>query len=180
EHEGLLGWYEGGRRLDALIAIGEGKAAVDLIRRQVNIARTQSTPAPSAFLRLLVQYAETLEKTDAMAEAEFIWNEALDAIASAEIADEIAVQAYLRAGLLLVKMHNYDGAVAKLREAIRRAEELTAMDELSRQIVLADAWRGQSQAFEALGEFSQASNALDTLMNIKRHIRFIVFALGRS
>ncbi|MBV8354470.1 MAG: hypothetical protein JO101_04060 [Candidatus Eremiobacteraeota bacterium] len=115
-----------------------------------------------------------------MAEAEFIWNEALDAIASAEIADEIAVQAYLRAGLLLVKMHNYDGAVAKLREAIRRAEELTAMDELSRQIVLADAWRGQSQAFEALGEFSQASNALDTLMNIKRHIRFIVFALGRS
>jgi hypothetical protein len=73
-------------------------------------------------------------------------------------------------------MHHYDGAIARLKEAVRRTEELEDIGTLHRQIILAQAWRSQAQAFEALGEFSEASNALDVLMNVKRHIRFIVFS----
>jgi tetratricopeptide (TPR) repeat protein len=164
------------RLADALVTLGEGKAAVDLIRREVNAARS-SLPATSLTLfRLLSQYAAILESTDALAEAEFIRAEALEIVVSAQITTQEAVDAFLKYGLLLCKMHNYDGAVARLKEAVRRAEELEDIGSLHRQIILAQAWRSQAQAFEALGEFSQASNALDVLMNVKRHIRFIVFA----
>jgi hypothetical protein len=59
---------------------------------------------------------------------------------------------------------------------VRRTEELDGIGELHRQIILAQAWQSQAQALEALGEFSQASNALDELMNVKRHIRLLVFS----
>ncbi len=161
---------------DALVVLGEGKAAVDLIRGQVNAARA-SLPATSlALLRVLSQYAGVLESTDALAEAEFIRAEALDLVESAHVTTPDAADAFLRYGLLLCKMHNYDGAVARLKEAVRRTEELEGIGDLRRQIGIAQAWRGQAQAFEALGEFSQASNALDVLMNVKRQIRFIVFS----
>ncbi|MGH7707862.1 MAG: hypothetical protein ACREQC_11820 [Candidatus Binataceae bacterium] len=167
------------RLADALIALGEGKAAVDLIRRDVNSARTR--PGSSQrLLRLLGQYAGILESTDALAEAEFIRAEALEIVTSAEMTNQDALEAFLKYGILLCKMHHYDGAIARLKEAIRRAEELGSLGSLERQIILAQAWRSQAEAFEALGEFSQASNALDVLMNVKRQIRFIVFAPTRE
>src|SRR5579872_4646717 len=179
QREDLAAWYEESARLDALVAIGEGKAAVDSIRQRVNAARSSPSPSPLMLLRLLAQYGSILESTDALAEADYIWNEALEVVASHQIATREVVDAYLKHGLLHVKMHNYDGAVTKLKEAVRRVEELQDVSELDRQIVLAKAWRGQSQAFEALGEFSQASNALDVLMTIKRQIRFIAFSPTR-
>jgi len=175
EREDLAAWYEQMHRLDAMVAIGEGKAAVDRIRRQVTAART-NPPPPATFLRILGQYASTLESTDALAEAEFIRTEALEIVTASQMTCRDAVDAFLGHGLLLVKMHNYDGAIAKLDEAIRRAEALDGIEELDRQIIIARATRGKAQALEALGEFSQASSALDALMHIKRHIRFIVFA----
>jgi hypothetical protein len=63
-----------------------------------------------------------------------------------------------------------------LKEAVRRAEELEGIGALHKQIILAQAWRSQAQAYEALGEFSEASNALDVLLGVKRHIRFLVFS----
>ena len=165
------------RRCDALVALGEGKAAVDLLRRKVNVARS-SLPATSAtLLRLLSLYAGVLESTDGLAEAEFIRTEALEIVASAQMTTQDAIDAFLKHGLLLCKMHNYDGAVARLKEAVRRTEELDSLEALQQQIILAQAWRGQAQAFEALGEFSQASDALDALLNVKRKIRFIVFSM---
>jgi len=160
----------------ALVTLGEGKVAVDFIRRKVNTAR-KSLPTDSLMrLRLLSQYAEILESTDALAEAEFIRAEALEIAESGQVTPDDAVDAFLKYGLLLTKMHNYDGAIARLKEAVRRANELETMGPLQQQIILAQAWRGQAQAFEALGEFSQASDALDVLMNVKRQIRFLVFA----
>ncbi|MBV8073988.1 MAG: hypothetical protein JO140_01070 [Candidatus Eremiobacteraeota bacterium] len=163
-----------------MVELGEAKAAVDQVRRQVNAARAAPPPSAVELLRLLSQYAALLESADALAEADFIWNEALELVASSELAGLEAAEAFLRQGLLYVKMHNYDGAVAKLKEAARLAEELSGADELDRQIVLAKAWRGQSQAFEALGEFSAATNALDVLTGIKRQIRFIAFSPSRG
>jgi tetratricopeptide (TPR) repeat protein len=161
---------------DALVVLGEGKAAVDLYRRKVSVGRA-SLPANSPTLfRLLCEYAAILESMDALAEAQFIRAEALEIVEAAKLTSQEAADAFLKDGLLLCKMHNYDGAVAKLKEAVRRAQELDGIGPLHRQIMLAQAWRGQAQAFEALGEFSQASNALDILMNVKRHIRFIVFS----
>jgi tetratricopeptide (TPR) repeat protein len=164
---------------EALVALGEGRAAVDLIRREVNAARSLSA-APLTLLRLLSQYAGILESTDALAEAEFIRAEALEIVASAQMTTQDAVEAFLKYGMLLCRMHNYDGAIARLKEAVRRTEELDEIGALQRQIILAQAWRSQAQAFEALGEFSQASNALDVLLNVKRLIRFIVFAPTRG
>ena len=115
-----------------------------------------------------------------MAEAEFIRAEALEIVASAQMTTQDAVEAFLKYGMLLCRMHNYDGAIARLKEAVRRTEELDEIGALQRQIILAQAWRSQAQAFEALGEFSQASNALDVLLNVKRLIRFIVFAPTRG
>ncbi len=161
---------------DALVALGEGRAAVDLMRREVNVARSSFPAASVKLLRLLSQYAEILESTDALAEAEFIRAEALENVVTASITTQDAIDAFLKYGLLLCKMHNYDGAIARLKEAVRRTEALEDIGTLHRQIILAQAWRSQAQAFEALGEFSEASNALDVLMNVKRHIRFIVFS----
>jgi tetratricopeptide (TPR) repeat protein len=161
---------------DALVALGEGRAAVDLIRREVNVARSSLPTTSLTLLRLLSQYAGVLESTDALAEAEFIRAETLEIVVSAEITTRDAVDAFLKYGLLLCKMHHYDGAIARLKEAVRRTQELEDIGTLHRQIILAQAWRSQAQAFEALGEFSEASNALDVLMNVKRHIRFIVFS----
>lgn len=180
ERDEISQWHDYVGTLEALVKIGEGKAAVDAIRKKVNGAR-QRPPADSAkLLRLLALYATILEETDALAEAEYIRTEAIDSIVSAQLEDRGAAEAFLRHGLLLIKMHNYDGAVQKFREAIRRVDALTNIEELDRQIVLARIWRGMSEAFEALGEFSQASNAIDTLMNVKRQIRFQVFVISRE
>lgn len=164
------------RFAEALVELGEGKAAVDLIRREVNTARSSEPAASLTLLRLLAQYAAILERTDALAEADFIRAEALEIVESTQLATQDAVGAFLDYGLLLCKMHNYDGAVARLKEAVRRTEQLDDLGSLHRQIILAQAWRSQAQAFEALGEFSQASNALDELMNVKRNIRLLVFS----
>lgn len=165
------------RLANALVALGEGKAAVDLIRRKVNTARSALPAESMVLLELLSQYAAVLESTDALAEAEFIRAETLEIVESTRLRTQEAVEAFLNYGLLLCKMHNYDGAVARLKEAVRRTEELDSIGALHQQIILAQAWRGQAEAFEALGEFSQASDALDTLMHVKRHIRFLVFAI---
>jgi len=162
---------------NALVALGEGKAAVDLLRGKVKAARSSLPGTSPALLRLLSVYAEILESTDALAEAEFIRTEALEIVASTQTASQNAIDAFLKHGLLLCKMHDYDGAVTKLKEAVRRTEELDSLGALQQQIILAEAWRGQAQAFEALGEFSQASDALDALLNVKRKIRFIVFSM---
>jgi len=164
------------RFAEALVALGEGKAAVDLIRREVNAARSSMPAASLTLLQLLSHYADILESTDALAEADFIRAEALEIVVSTELTTQDAVNAFLKYGLLLCKMHNYDGAIARLKEAVRRTEELAGIGELHRQIILAQAWRSQAQALEALGEFTQASNALDELMNVKRHLRLLVFS----
>ncbi|MGH7661529.1 MAG: hypothetical protein ACRENA_11525 [Vulcanimicrobiaceae bacterium] len=163
-----------------MIAIGEGKVAVDMIRKVVDAARRREPQEPQELLGILTLYANTLEATDALAEAEFIWTEALEVVSSASLDTLKTADVFLRYGLLLTKMHNYDGAVAKLKDAIHRADALADVEELDRQILLARAWRGRAQALEALGEFEQASNALDALMNIKRKIRFLVFATSRG
>jgi tetratricopeptide (TPR) repeat protein len=147
-----------------------------LIRREVNVARSSLPESSPELLRPLAEYAAILESTDALAEAEFIRAETIEIITSAQVATQDAIDALLKYGLLLCKMHNYDAAIARLKEAVHRAEALDGLASLHRQIIIAQAWRGQAQAFEALGEFSQASNALDVLMNVKRHIRFIVFS----
>jgi tetratricopeptide (TPR) repeat protein len=167
-------------KLEALIAIGEGKVAVDMIRKVVDTARRRPPETPLELLQILKLYATTLEATDALAEADVVWAEALEGISAALLDTLDAADAFLHYGLLLTKMHNYDGAVARLKEAIHRADALTGVEELDRQILLARAWRGRAQALEALGEFEQASNALDVLMNIKRQIRFLVFATSRG
>lgn len=163
----------------ALVALGEPKAAVDFIRRKVNAARKALPEDAVMRLRLLSQYAEILESTDALAEAEYIRVEALEIVESGGVPAEDALDAVLKYGLLSIKMHNYDAAVARLKDAVRRAEELERLEPLQQQIILALAWRGQSQALEALGEFTEASNALDALVNVKRQIRYLVFAAVR-
>ncbi len=180
-HEDLTARYEEAYGLaDALLTLGEPRAAVDLIRREVNAARSSLPEVSLPLLRLLSQYARILERADALAESEFIWTEALDIVTSAQITSQEAIEAFLQYGLLLCKMHNYDGAIAKLKEAVRRAEGLESIGMLRRHIVLAQAWRSQAQAFEELGELSQASNALDVLLNVKRNIRFIIFSASRE
>lgn len=171
---------EAHRHAAALVVLGEAKTAVDLMRQRVSRARASLPPTSPALLRVLSRYADILESTDALAEAEFIRAEALEIVVSAELTTQDAAQAFLGYGLLLCKMHNYDGALARLKETVRRAETLDGIDELDRQIILAHAWRGQAQAFEALGEFSQASNALDVFMSVKRSMRFIAFAPSRE
>ncbi len=168
------------RLAEELVALGEGRTAVDLLRRAVDAARTTSGTSPVSLLRLLSQYASVLESTEAFAEADFIRTEALEIVAAERLETLDAFDAYLRHGMLLVKMHNYDGAVARLKEAIARAEGLENVGELHRQIMLAHAWRSRSQALEALGEFSEASAALDVLMNVKRQIRLLVFSVRRA
>lgn len=168
------------RLAEALVVLGEGKAAVDLMRRGVSAARASLPATSPERLRMLSRYAQILESTDALAEAEFIRAEALELVESAQLTTRAAVDAYLAYGLLLSKMHNYDGALARLKEAARRVEALDGIGELRRQIILAQAWRSQAQAYEALGEFSLASDALDVLMNVKRQIRFLVFAHSRG
>ena len=163
----------------SLVTLGEGKAAVDMMRRIVNNARRSLPTGSVSLFRVLSAYAGILESTDALAEAEFIRAEALEIVEAAQLATQDTVEGFLRYGLLLCKMHNYDGAVARLKEAVRRVEELDDIGELHREIIIAEAWRSQAQALEALGEFSQASNALDVLMNVKRQIRFLVFSMAK-
>lgn len=164
------------RHAQMLVALGEGKTAVDLMRRHVSRARASLAPGSPALLRALSQYAEVLEGADALAEAEYIRAEALEMAVSTESATLEAAEAFLCYGLLLCKMHNYDEAVARLKDAIRRVEELQDVDEVERQLILARAWRSQAEAFEALGEFSEASNALDVLLSVKRSLRFLSFS----
>jgi tetratricopeptide (TPR) repeat protein len=171
---------EAHRHAVALVVLGEGKTAVDLMRREVSRARASLPPTSLTLLRVLSRYADILESTDALAEAEFIRAEALEIAVAAQPATRDVVDAFLGYGLLLSKMHNYDGAVARLKETVQRADELDGIGELDRQIILAHAWRGQAQAFEALGEFSQASNALDVFMSVKRSMRFTAFAPSRG
>ena len=151
-----------------------------MMRAEVNAARGSLPPTSLELLRLLSQYARILASADAFAEAEFIWTEALEIVEAAEVTTREAVDALLEYGLLLGKMHNYDGAVARLKEAVRRADALDGIGDLRRQIIIAQAWRGQAEAFEALGDFSDASDALDVLLNVKRHIRFLVFSPSRG
>ncbi len=172
--------HEAYRLADALVTLGEGRAAVDLIRRELQLARSSLPTGSATLVRLLSEYAGILESTDALAEAEFIRAEALEIVASAQETTHETVEAFLRYGMLMVKMHNYDGAIARLKEAVRRTEELDGIGALHRQIILAQAWRSRAQALEALGEFSEASNALDVLMNVKRQIRFLVFSPSRD
>ena len=107
----------------ALVTLGEGKVAIDLMRRKVNAARRALTqPAPALF-RVLTDYAAILESMDALAEAEFIRAEVLEIVAAEQQPTQDGVEALLRSGLLLCKMHNYDGAIARLREAVSGAEE---------------------------------------------------------
>ncbi|MEO7038454.1 MAG: hypothetical protein ABI186_00315 [Candidatus Elarobacter sp.] len=168
------------RIAEALVVLGERKAAVDLMRRAVSAARSSMPATSRRRLRLLSRYGDILESTDGLAEAEFIRAEALELVEAAQLRTQDAVDAFLAYGLLLCKMHNYDGAIERLKETVRRAEELDGIGELQQQIILAQAWRSQAQAFEELGEFSQASNALDALMNVKRSLRFIVFSPSRG
>lgn len=177
--EDIVARYEESRRLDSLVEIGERRVAIDRIRRQVNGARTITPQSPLDFLLLLAQYARMLEIGDALAEADFVFSEAFEAADGRVLTREI-VDALLAHGLLLTKMHNYDGAVAKLQEVVRRAEALEDITELDRRLILAKAWRGISQAFEALGELSKASAALDAFTDIKREIRYIVFSASRK
>jgi tetratricopeptide (TPR) repeat protein len=167
------------RLAEALVALGEGKAAADLIRREVYAARSALPPDSIPLLRLLSLYAGVLETTDAFAEADFIRSEALAIVDATQLRTLDAVDAFLTYGQLLCKMKNYVPAIACLKEAAARVEALDGIDELRRQIVLAQAWRSLSEAFEALGEFSQASDALDVLTNVKRCIRFLVFSASR-
>jgi tetratricopeptide (TPR) repeat protein len=165
------------RLASTLVVLGERKAAVDMMRHKVSAARRSLPPTSLALFRILGDYAGILESTDALAEAEFIRAEAVEIVESLHLTTQEALEAFLAYGLLLCKMHNYDGAIAKLKEVVRRAEEADGVGALRQQLLLAEAWRSQAQAFEALGEFAQASSALDTLMNVKRHIRFLVFSM---
>ncbi|MBV8367758.1 MAG: hypothetical protein JO036_02325 [Candidatus Eremiobacteraeota bacterium] len=168
------------RHAQALVLLGEPKTAVDLMRRVMSAARASLPPASVTLFRALLQYAGILESTDALPEAEFIQTEALEIAVAAQLTTQEAALAFLGYGLLLLKMHDYERALARLKDAVARAEALDDVDELDRQIILAQAWRGQAQAFEALGEFTQASDALDVLMSVKRSIRFVAFAPSRG
>ncbi len=132
------------RLAGALVALGEPKNAVDLMRRTIQRARSTLPEDSLALLRLLSQYGDILESTDAMAEAEYIRTEALDIVAAANATTLDAVDAFLKAGILLCKMHNCGAAVARLKEAIRRTEEVDGVGALHREILLAQAWRSPS------------------------------------
>lgn len=168
------------RHAQALVALGEPKTAIDLMRRVMNAARESLPPASPELFRALSQYAAILEGANAFAEAEFVQAEALEIVSAAQLTTEEAVLAFLANGLLLFKLHNYDGALARLKEAVVRAEALEDVDELDRQIILARAWQAQAQVLEARGEFTDASNALDVFMGVKRSIRFVAFAPSRG
>jgi tetratricopeptide (TPR) repeat protein len=181
EREGAVaGRDEAYRHAQAMVMLGEPKTAVDLMRRVMNAARDSLPPASPELFRALTQYAAILESTDAFPEAEYVRAEALEIAGAAQLATQDAVLALLAYGQLLHKMHDYAGALARLKETVARAEALQDVDELDRQIILAQAWRGQAQALEALGEFTQASDALDVLMNVKRSIRYLAFAPSRQ
>jgi tetratricopeptide (TPR) repeat protein len=168
------------RLADALIALGESKTAADLLRREVYLARSTVPSESIALLRLLSGYAGVLEDIDAFAEADFVRAEALHIVEAAQLATFDGVEAFLRYGQLLCKMKNFEPAIARLKEAARRAERLEDVDELRRQIVLAQAWRSLALAYEAVGRLSQASDALDVLATAKRRIRFLVFSISRQ
>ncbi len=169
----------GYRLCTELVSIGELRAAVDYMRRKVNRAR-KASPANSLMqLRLLSQYAAILEITETYGEAEFLRAKAVEIAETGSVSPEDAVDAYLRYGLLLTKNRNYNAAIEPLKEAIRRAEALDGPLPIEQQIILAKAWRGLQQAYEGMGELSEATNALDTLENVKRLIRYLVFSMSR-
>jgi tetratricopeptide (TPR) repeat protein len=162
-----------------LIELGELRAAVDCMRRKVNRARKALPDNALMHLRLLSQYAGILEMTGAFGEAEFLRAESIEIVKSGHVRVEEAVDAYLKFGLLLARNRNYHAAIATLNEAIRRAEELTDTSPLEQRIIVAKAWRGLSQAYEGIGELTQASEALDMLDSAKRLIRYLVFSMKR-
>jgi tetratricopeptide (TPR) repeat protein len=162
-----------------LIALGELRAAVDIMRRKVNTARKTLPSNSLMHLRLLSQYAGILELTGAFGEAEFLRAESVEMVESGHVLPEDAVEAFLKYGLLLARNRNYNAAIPKLKEAIRRAEDLDAIPPLEQQIIIARGWKGLQQAYEGLGELPQASEALDVLDNVKRHIRYLIFKMKR-
>ena len=168
------------RLAGALIELGELRAAVDLMRQEVSGARAAVPIDHAMLVRLLSQYAEILEMTRAFGEAMFVRAEVVEVVASARLPAAVVVDAYLKYGLLLCKLHNYHAAIANLREAVRRCEELDEIGALRCQIVLAQAWRGQAQALEAIGLFAEATSALDQLTEIKGQIRFMLFSPSRG
>jgi tetratricopeptide (TPR) repeat protein len=144
-----------------LISLGELRAAVDIMRRAVNRAR-RTLPGNSLMqLWLLSQYAGILELTETFGEAEYIRAKSVEIVESGHVCAEDAVDAFLKYGLLLARNRNYKAAIRKLKEAIRRAQDLDAVSALEQQIVIAKAWKGLQQAYEGLGELSEASEALD-------------------
>ncbi len=174
-----LGDEEAYRLCTELVSLGELRAAVDYMRRKVNRAR-KSMPADSRMhLRLLSQYAAILELTETYGEAEFLRAKAVEIVETGTVSAEDALDAYLTYGLLLTRNRNYNAALAPLKEALRRAETVEAIAPVEQQIALAKAWRALQQAYEGLGELSQASDALDALDNIKRLIRYLVFSMSR-
>lgn len=164
----------------ALVELGELRAAVDLMRRDVSTARVAVPVDHALLVRLLSQYAAILESTRAFGEAMFVRAEIQELFASARLPAPDAVDACLKYGLLLCKLRDYHAAIANLREAVRRCEELDEIGALRRQIVLAEAWRAQAQAFESIGLFDEATKALDELTELKRQIRFMLFSRKRG
>lgn len=174
-----VGDEEAYRLCAELVALGEAKAALDCMRKRVNRARRSLPRTPLMHLRLLAQYAEILESAGALGEAEFIRARSIEIIKSGHVTPEDAVDAFLKYGLLLARNRDYNEAIATLKEAVRRAEDLDGVSRLEQQIILAKAWRGLVEALEGQGELSQATDALDVLENVKRRIRYLVFSIKR-
>jgi tetratricopeptide (TPR) repeat protein len=162
-----------------LIALGEWRFAVDCMRRKVNRARRTLPTNSMMHLRLLSQYAGILEQTGAFGEAEFIRKESIEIAKSGLVTPEDAVEAFLSYGLLLTKVRNYGAAIDGLQEAARRAEKLDDVAPLEQQVILAKVWKGLIQAYEAQGELSQASEAIDALDTVKGRIRYLIFSMSR-
>lgn len=167
-------------RLSAdLVWLGELRAAVDYMRRKVNRARKALPNDAMMHLRLLSQYAGILELTETYGEAEFLRKEAVEIVESGRVSPEDAIDAFLKYGLLLARNRNYNAAIAPLKEVLRRAAGLNTITELEQQIIVGKAWKGLTQAYEGIGELSQASEALDALDAVKRQIRYLIFAMSR-
>jgi tetratricopeptide (TPR) repeat protein len=168
-------------RLSAeLVALGELRAAVDLMRRDVDRARRTLPEHSLMHLTLLSQYAGVLELTGAFGEAEFLRAKSVEIAESGRVGPQDAVEAFLKYGLLLTRNRNFGAAIPALKTAIEKAQgDLDGVSALEQQIVIAKAWQGLQQAYEGMGQLSEASEALDALDAIKRHIRYLVFARKR-
>ncbi len=168
------------RLAQTLVALGEAKAAVDMMRRRVSKARSALPATSVARLRLLSHYAEHSRKCGRSGGSRVHLGRGDRAGRSRAARDARRGRRFSQLRAAAVQDAQLRRCDRGLQEAVRRAEELDGITELRQQTILAQAWRSQAQAFEELGEFSKASDALDTLMNVKRHIRFIVFSPSRG